>query len=148
MLPHINLVFTLLPQQSVSNLVSRHKCEIHLSDLAESHLCEVMCLSFPLITWWHFALEQQPDPHHPKSKYYCGDSSKCAHYHQLRNGTIILRKGNSNEPDAMVVLPKHCNNKKVIKYRIIESEDSYRICQQLLMQAGDVETNPGPGIVM
>ncbi len=113
--------------------------KIHLSDLLESHFCELTCL---LTTWWCFALEQQPDPRHPKSKYCCDDSSKCARY-QLRNCIIIciLRKGNSNEPNlTMVVLRKHCINN-------IESEDSYRMIQQLLMQAGDVETNPGPGII-
>ena len=42
-----------------------------------------------------------------------------------------------------MALPEHFSHSKV---RILVRDDSYGLIQQLLMQAGDVETNPGPGI--
>ena len=113
--------------------------------MAEFFFCEMMHLT---MMWWRFALDQQSASDHHDSKYCCDDSSKCSH-HKLGNRTLVIHKGWDNEPVAMVVLPqkRKCCHKKVIKRNDIQDGKGLsRVIHQLLMQAGDVETNPGPGI--
>ncbi len=115
------------------------------SDLCKFHFCEVMSLSYPLMACWRFAVDQQSASSH-RSKYCCDDPSKCFH-HQLKNVTVIVHNGRDNLPVTIIVLPhnqKKCS--KVIRYDVSDcSVDTLRVIQQMLMQAGDVETNPGPG---
>ena len=91
----------------------------------------MMYLSFPvLVMWWGLALDQQSESHPCKSKH-CWDSSKCSH-HQMGKRIVILHKGESNEPYAILVT-------------VPDNRDCSGVIHQLLMQSGDVETNPGPG---
>ena len=68
----------------------------------------------------------------------------CSH-HQLRNGTVLKCK-RDDVTVTLVVLPlKHkCCRKRVLKFIITTSKGPPRVIHQILMQAGDIESNPGP----
>ena len=123
------------------------------AELAESYFDEVMYLNFPLVLfWWIFADQQskeQSKSRHYNSKHCYDNCAMCSH-HLLRNGTVQTQYWEDSIPVTMVVLPLKgkCSHKRVIKYIIPRSQDPPRVIHQLLMLAGDVETNPGPGMIM
>ena len=122
----------------------------HFSDLADSYFDEVMYLTFPVALFWrYFAVEQskeQSKSRHYSSKHCYDNCIMCSH-HLLRNGTVQTRDWKDNVPVTMLVLPlkQKCSHKRVIKYIIPKVSGPPRVIHQLLMLAGDVETNPGPG---
>lgn len=88
----------------------------------ESHFCELSCLLYPLIMWWQFSLDECAESHHCKSKH-CGNVSlKCL-------------KCLDNQPEII-------SQKFSFK---LNCHNSLGLINQILMQAGDIEANPGPG---
>ena len=69
----------------------------------------------------------------------------CSH-RWLKKGTVVTR-WKDGEPISMVVPPlKHkCCQKRVVYYAIPTVSGSTRVIRRLLILAGDVEINPGPG---
>ena len=119
-------------------------------DLTESYFDEVVYFNFPVIMfWWYYADTQsreQTQSRHNTSKHCYEHCSMCSH-HQLRNGTILTQNEKDSLPVTVVVLPlkQKCCQKRVAKFMIPSSHGPPRVIHQLLMQAGDIETNPGPG---
>ena len=109
-----------------------------------------MYLTFPLVLfWWHSADDQskeQSKSRHFYSKHCHDNCVMCSHY-LLRNGTVQTCYRSDGLPVTMVVLPlrQRCSHQRVIKFIIPNINGPPRVIHQLLMQAGDVETNPGPG---
>ena len=105
----------------------------------------------PLIMiWWRLALmasEEDMNSRYYKSKQHHCKCAMCRD-HLLRNGCVFTHSVVEGVSVTVVVLPlKHkCCQKRRVKF-ILHSSGSVKVITLLLMLAGDVETNPGPGIV-
>ena len=91
--------------------------------------------------------EEQASSRHYISKNCCGNYSMCTHPH-LRNGSVVTRVSSRGVPVTMVVSPlksKCCGIRKV-QYIMHEDAEHSTVISGLILLAGDVETNPGPGM--
>ena len=82
-----------------------------------------------------------------KSRYYKSKLRFCPSSHSLpRNGCVMTHPFKSGVPVTMAVQPlkRKCRRRRRVKF-IVHGRDSKRMISLLLMLAGDVETNPGPG---
>ena len=81
------------------------------------------------------------------SRYYKSKLRFCPSSHSLpRNGCVMTHPFKSGVPVTMAVQPlkRKCRRRRRVKF-IVHGRDSKRMISLLLMLAGDVETNPGPG---
>ena len=64
----------------------------------------------------------------------------------LRKGSVVTCL-KDEIPITMVVSPlkRKCCHKRVVRYIVPTTDGSPRVIRKLLLLAGDVETNPGPG---
>ena len=116
-----------------------------------SNTCFVLSLHLPLLRLlWRIGMnqsEEQSTSHHYTSKYCYGNCSLCAH-RNLRNGSVSSCLTSSGVMLTRVVFPlKHkCCGMRSVQF-IIHNLDGSKVCFKLLLLAGDVEINPGPGII-
>ena len=109
----------------------------------------MMGLNFAvMLLWWRFAKDQSLEhskSRHYNSKYCYNDCYMCSH-NWLRKGTIVTC-WKDEIPTTMVVPPlkQKCCQKRVVIYITPNVNGPPRVIRQLLILAGDVETNPGPG---
>ena len=97
---------------------------------------------------WHFAKIESlkhSKSHHYNSKYCYSNCHICSH-RWFKKGTVV-NCWKYERPISMVVHPlKHkCCHKRIVYYVIPTVNGSPKIIRQLLLLAGDVEINPGPG---
>ena len=99
---------------------------------------------------WRFAKNESREhskSRHYNSKYCYDDCYMCSH-RWLRSSIVTTVTCWQDEvPVTMVVPPlKHkCCHMRVVNYIIPNVNGPPRVIRQLLLLAGDVETNPGPG---
>ena len=116
------------------------------------HLNFALYLNSPLIViWWRFAVlmsERESNSRYYKSKQRHCNCSMCSH-HLMRNGCVVTRLYNGKVPVTMVIprLKHKCCQRRRVKFIVCKPE-STRVISLLLMLAGDVESNPGPGNYM
>ena len=93
--------------------------------------------------------EEQASSRHYISKNCYNNCSLCAHPH-LRNGSVVTRVSSRGVPVTMVVPPlkSKCCGKRSVQYFIYEDAEHTKVISGLILLAGDVETNPGPGTYM
>ena len=114
-----------------------------------SNLLIVLKLHLPMVgMWWYIALVQSEEQsmschHHSKLCY-----SVCSHY-ELGKRSVIPGSVFEGIPATKVCHPlKHRRlGERKVEY-IIHDEDGPKIVTMLLLLSGDVETNPGPGIMI
>ena len=90
--------------------------------------------------------EEQASSRHYISKNCYDNCSMCAHPH-LRNGSVVTRVSSRGVPVTMVVPPlkSKCCGKRSVQYIIHNDDEHSTVISGLILLAGDVETNPGPG---
>ena len=93
--------------------------------------------------------EEQASSRHYISKNCYDNCSMCAHPH-LRNGSVVTRVSSRGVPVTMVVpsLKFKCCGKRRVQYIIHNDTEHSTVISGLILLAGDVETNPGPGMVV
>ena len=111
-----------------------------------SNLLIVLKLHLPMVgMWWYMALVQSEAQstsrhHHSKLCY-----SVCSH-HELGKRSVIPGSVFEGIPATKVCHPlKH---KCLGARKVIHDQDGPKIVTMLLLLSGDVETNPGPGIMI
>ena len=108
-----------------------------------------ICLHFAVMFyWWRFAKNESQEhskSRHYNSKYCYSNCYMCSHRWLRSTTTTTVTCWKDEVPITMVVPPlKHkCCHMRVVNYIV---DGSARVTRQLLLLAGDVETNPGPGI--
>ena len=90
--------------------------------------------------------EEQASSRHYISKNCYNNCSMCTHPH-LRNGSVVTHVSSRGVPVTMVVPPlkSKCCGKRRVQYFIYEDAEHTKVISGLILLAGDVETNPGPG---
>ena len=90
--------------------------------------------------------EGQASSRHYISKNCYNNCSMCAHPH-LRNGSVVTHLSSRGVPVTMVVPPLKfkCFGKRSVQYIIHNDAEHSTVISGLILLAGDVETNPGPG---
>ena len=93
--------------------------------------------------------KEQASSRHYISKNCYNNCSMCTHPH-LRNGSVITRVSSHGLPVTMVVPPlkSKCCGKRSVQYIIHNDSEHSTVISGLILLAGDVETNPGPGKVI
>ena len=104
-----------------------------------------------LVLWWHIAVtqsEEQSLSRHYSSKFCYSHCSMCSH-RSFRNGGIITSGSSNGQAPITVICPplKHkcCGSRRV--QVIVHNADETEALSSLILLAGDVERNPGPGTV-
>ena len=89
--------------------------------------------------------EKQASSRRYTSKNCYDNCSMCSHPH-IRNGCVVTRVSSRGVTVTMVVPP--LKSKRRVRYIMIIHNDSEHstVISDLILLAGDVETNPGPGI--
>ena len=100
-------------------------------------------LTIPLmLIWWHLAISQTSNyPTYFKPKHFYKKHYNCS-YDWPRNSSFAHEGG--SEVAVVVMVSPHkqkCDQKSNTKFKAYESS----VNSHLLMLAGDVESNPGPG---
>ena len=91
--------------------------------------------------------KEQASSRHYISKNCYNNCSMCVHPH-LRNGSVVTRVSSRGIPVTMVIPPlkSKCCGKRSVQYIIHNDTEHSTVISGLILLAGDVETNPGPGI--
>ena len=130
-------------------ILAFYTADLLLTVSAISNTFVILNLYLPAL-WllWRLAVTmsvEESQSRHYNSKHCYGNCTLCAH-RNFRNGSIMTRSPSVGVVVTRVVFPlkQKCCGVRMIDY-IIQDVNGRNIRLQLLLLAGDVETNPGPG---
>ena len=96
-----------------------------------------------MVLWWHLAISQSSNyPTYFKPKRFYRNHYNCSYYWPRHSS--FAKEGGSKVAVVVMVSPhkQKCDQKSNTKFKAYESS----VNSHLLMLAGDVEPNPGPGM--